>query len=276
MISKNLGNDLNQIVKSARGMMFDQGELAQLTYGAFDIAARSMQEMEEDEVEVTFPIGYNADRTPMSSTRKYRKEQLLSKYQFLAFHQLSINALVQLVTIVETMLGDVLRAVVARYPHKLGAKRTLSIQSVLESTSLEEVHIRATDTLLNELAYKSPAEFAESFQQLLSANLLECPAFHWYMEVKASRDIFIHNRGIANDVYIRKAGSHARVKSGMGLPADIQYFLESYEYCLQIADWLEVELHSRWHSSNYEDSKISQFELPMAPPVTPNQEDSPA
>jgi len=256
-------------------MMFDQGELAQLTYGAFDIAARSMQEMEEEEVEVTFPVGYKPDRTAMSSTRKYRKEQLLSKYQFLAYHQLSVNALVQLVTIVETMLGDVLRAVVVRYPHKLGGKRNLSIQSVLESTSLEEVHLRATDTLLNELAYKSPAEFAESFQQLLSVNILECPAFHRYMEVKASRDIFIHNRGIANDVYVRKAGSHARVKSGVGLPADIQYFLESYEFCLQIADWLEVELHNHWHSSNYEDSKVSQFELPMAPLMTPNQENPP-
>lgn len=94
--------------------MFDQGELAQFTYGAFDIAARSMQKMEEEEVEVTFPVGYKPDRTAMSSTRKYRKEQLLSKYQFLAYHQLSVNALVQLVTIVETMLGDVLRAVVVR------------------------------------------------------------------------------------------------------------------------------------------------------------------
>lgn len=286
MSSINLGNQLNQTVASARGMMFDQGELAQLTYGAFDIAARSMQDMKEDEIEVTFPVGYKPDRTAISSTRTYRKEQLLSKYQFLAFHQLSINALVQLVTIVETMLGDVVRAVVVRYPHKLGGKRSLSIQTVLESTSLEEVHLRATDTLLNELAYKSPAEFAESFQQLLSVNLLECPAFHRYIEVKATRDIFIHNRGIANDVYVRKAGSHARAKSGMRLPSDIQYFLESYEHCLQIADWLEVELHNHWHSSDYENRKISQFELPMIPPVPSsfgnvetedgaNQEDAP-
>ena len=119
--------------------MFDQGELAQLTYGAFDIAARSMQDMQQEEIEVTFPVGYNPDRTAISSTRTYKKDQLLSKYQFLAFHQLSVNALVQLVTLIETMVGDVLRAVVTRYPQKLGGKRTLSIQAVLESTSLEEI-----------------------------------------------------------------------------------------------------------------------------------------
>ncbi|MBL8522625.1 MAG: hypothetical protein JNN20_02935 [Betaproteobacteria bacterium] len=243
--------------------MFDQGELAQLTYGAFDIAARSMQETDQDEIEITFPVGYKADKTAIPSTRKYRKEQLLSKYQFLAFNQLSVNALVHLVTIVETMLGDVVRAVIARYPQKLSGKRTLSIQAVLQSTSLEEVHLRATDALLNELAYKSPAEFAEAVEALLSVNLLECPAFHCYIEVKATRDIFVHNRGISNDVYVRKAGSHARVKSGMVLPVDIQYFLESYEHCLQIADWLEVELHSRWHSSEHEDRENPQLDLPI-------------
>lgn len=255
--------------------MFDQGELAQLTYGAFDIAARNMQSMEQEEIEVTFPIGYKPDKTTIPSTRIYRKEQLLAKYQHLAFHQLTVNALIHLVTLVETMLGDVIRAIVARYPQKLGGKRTLSLQSVLEATSLEEVHLRATDALLNELSYKSPAEFAESMEQLFSINLLECPAFHHYIEIKATRDIFVHNRGIANDVYARKAGSHARVKSGMALPADLQYFLESYEHCLQIADWLEEQLHSRWHSSEYEEKQQPQLKIPLVDPFQSKTETKP-
>lgn len=263
MSSVNLGNLLNQVIFKAKAAMFDQGELTQLTYGAFDIAATSMQNMAEDEIEVTFPVGYKPDRTAIQSKRTYRKEQLLQKYQFLAFNQRSINSIVQLVTIVETMLGDIIRAVVARYPQKLGGKRNISIQAVLESTSLEEVHLRATDTLLNELAYKSPAEFADAMNQLLSVNLLECPAFHHYMEIKATRDIFIHNQGIANDIYARKAGTHMRVNPGMGLPADTQYYLESYEHCLQIAEWLEKQLHERWHSSEYEENNTAQIEIPL-------------
>jgi hypothetical protein len=273
MITPNLGNLLNQIVRDARHAMFDQGELAQLTYGAFDIAARGMQEMQQEEIEVSFPVGYRADRTPIPSTRTYRKDQLLSKYQYLAFHQLSVNALVQLVTLVETMLGDIVRAVVLRYPQKLGGKRNLPIQAVMESTTLEEVHLRATDALLNELAYKSPAEFAESVQPLLSINLLECPAFHRYVEIKATRDIYIHSRGIANDIYVRKSSSHARVKAGMSLPVEIQYFLESYEHCLQVADWLEQELHGHWHSSDFEDRQNPQ--LPLTPTSTESSPNPP-
>lgn len=245
--------------------LFEQGELAQLTYGAFDIAARGMQSSELEEIEVTFPVGYRPDKTAISTTRKYRKEELLGRYQFLAFHQLSVNGLVQLVTILEAMFGDIVRAVTIRYPQKIGSKRTVSLQAVLESTSVEEIHLRATDALLNDLAYKSPLDFADSLEQLHSINLMECPAYHRYIEVKATRDIFIHNRGLANEIYLRKAGSHARVKSGQKLPADIQYFLESYESCLQIAEWLEKQLHDKWHSSDYETRQSTQLQIPLPP-----------
>ena len=263
MVTDNLGNILNRIVASARNALFDQGELAQLTYGAFDIAARSMQESEQEEIEVTFPVGWRPDKQPVNSTRKYKKDELLGRYQLLAFNHLAINGLVQLVTIVEAMLGDIVRTIVSKYPHKLSSKRTITVQAVLESTSIDEVHLRATDSLLNEISYKSPKEFADFMENMLSINLLECAAFHRYMEIKASRDIFIHNRGIANDVYVRKSGSHQRVNTGMQLPADVQYFLESYEYCLQLTEWLEKELHEHWHSSEFEDRKQPQLNMPL-------------
>jgi hypothetical protein len=262
----NVGNSLNQLVSGARSTLFEQGELAQLTYGAFDIAARGMQESEQEEIEVTFPVGWRPDKTPINSTRKYQKNELLGRYQLLAFNHLAINGIIQLVAIVEAMLGDVVRKIILQHPQKLSAKRTISLKSILEAASIEEVHLRATDHLLNEMSYKSPKEFAEFLESMISINLLECPAFHRYMEVKASRDIFIHNRGMVNDVYLRKASSHQRAQSGDRLPADVQYFLESYEFCLQLADWLEIQLHERWHSSEFEER--SQPEL-LGPSESP-------
>jgi len=263
MSDGSLGNQFYRVIDNARGALFDQGELAQLSYGAFDTAAATMNNMAQETIEITFPIGWRADKQPINSTRKYNKQQLLHRYQFLAFHQLAVNGLVQLVTIVEAMLGDIVRAVILKYPQKLGSKRTISLESVLEAASLEDMHLRALDSLLNELSYKSPKDFAESVNELLSINLLECPAFHRYIEVKASRDVFIHNRGIANDVYVRKAGSHVRVRSGMALPADTVYFLESYEYCLQFCEWLEEQLHNKWHSSDFEAQRKRQLEMKL-------------
>ena len=99
MVAENLGNQLNRIVNATQGSLFIHGELAQLTYGAFDIAARFMQASEQEEIEISFPIGYRPNKTPIESTRKYRKEQLQGRYEFLASHQLSLNGLVQMVTL---------------------------------------------------------------------------------------------------------------------------------------------------------------------------------
>ena len=261
MSSENIGNILNRLTVEAKLALFNQGELAELTYGAFDIAAKTLNESKEEEIEFTFPVGYNPDKTAINSTRKYKKAELLSRYQFLAFHQLSINELVQLVTIIEAMFNDIVRAIVLRYPKKLGTKRTLSLKKVLEATSIEDVHLSALNGFLNELSYKSPSEFSESLESLLSINLLECPAFHKYMEIKACRDVFIHNRGVANETYVRKSGTHARVALGSSIPVDNQYFLESYESCIQIAEWLETELHDRWHSSELDERKTAQLEM---------------
>jgi len=263
MNTENLGNQLNSIVRETINMLFGQGEQAQLTYKGLDSVAKEINASEENKIEVVVPVGYRPDRTAIESKHIYRKNELLEKYNFLIFQQLPLNGLVQIVTIVEAMFSDVVRAVIIRYPKKLGSKRTLPLQAVLESTTVEEIHLHATDAFLNELSYKSPIDFSNSVGSILSVNFLECSAFHKYVEIKACRDIFIHNRGIANDIYVRKAGSHARVKSGMVLPVDIQYFLESYEHCLQMVEWLEKELHQHWHSSDLEDRQSDQMEMPL-------------
>lgn len=253
-----------------------------MTYGAFDVAAHNVTESQSEEIEISYPVGYRPDKTPILSTKKYGKDQLLERYQHLAFQRLPVNGLLQMVTTIEALLGDVIRTIITRYPQKLGAKRTISLQMVLEAKTIEDIHLRATDALLNELTYKSPSELAEAMQALLSINLLECPAFHKYIEVKASRDIFIHNRGVANETYLRKTGSHARAQVNQTLPADISYFLESYESCLQLTEWLENELHQHWQSSELEESKnrpkqaVSAFaNQPIAIPEPNEVEPSP-
>ena len=271
MSTVSIGNLLYRLTSAARAFLFDQGELAQLTYGAFDVAAGNLLKIESETIEVSFPVGYRPDRTPIQSTRKYGKDALLGRYQYLAFHQLPLNGLVQLVTIIEALLGDVVRTIITRYPQKLGTKRTITLQHVLEAKTLEDVHLRATDSLLNDLAYKSPSEFAESLASLLSINLLECPAFHRYIELKATRDVFIHNRSVVNDTYLRKAGSHARARAGHTLVVDIPYFLESYEACLQLTEWLESKLHEHWHSSEFEEfrSRPAPVAQPAPEPAVP-------
>jgi hypothetical protein len=248
-----VGNQLYRLIARTRGSLFRLGESSQLAFSAFDWVLRQLASSEIDELELQIPLGLHPNRQAHYSIRKFPKGELVERYGQLANYELAQNSVVQMVAMVEALLGDLLRAVILRYPRKIGEKKSVPIGKLLQSKSIEEIHSSIADAVLNELAYKSPQEFAKEIEPLLTVDLLQSPAYHRYIEIKATRDIIVHNRGLANDIYVRKAGSHSRAVSGQLLTIDNQYFLECYETCLQFTEWLERELHDVWPSSEYEE-----------------------
>jgi len=63
----------------------------------------------------------------------------------------------------------------------------------------------------------------------------------------------IHNKGVASSVYVSKSGMFARVNSGVKMPVDDIYFMESYEYSLKLTEWLERSCHDKWFSEEFEE-----------------------
>jgi len=220
---------------------------------------------DHDKYTLNFPIGVNPDKSPMMGDIVYEKNELLDQFSFLSNNQLALNGVYQLVIIIEAALSDLLRKVILKYPQKIGSKRNIKSILVLSATSIEELQMKTADSILNELAYKSPKEYSKVCEELTSINLLECPAFHKYIEIKATRDVHIHNLGIINDIYLGKADSHARGQLGRQLPVTFQYFLESYEECIKFIEWLEKQAHEIWHSSEYEDRQAAKTAEQGAP-----------
>ena len=54
------------------------------------------------------------------------------------------------------------------------------------------------------------------------------PIENAYTEVKASRDVLVHNAGVINDLYLDKAGKLARGETGEALSLNDKYFDEAY------------------------------------------------
>ncbi len=254
----NLGNKIYQRIYLARTTIYKQGELAQLTYNAFRDSIIKIKNDSREKIEMNYPIGYRSDKSLMSTNHFYMKEELIYTYNYLIDHQVSINGIYQLVTIIEALMGDILREVILEFPEKIGSKKMIDYNCILSASSIEEIHLQVVDLLLNELSYKSPKDFVEECKKFLAVNLWKCTPFHKYIEIKATRDIYLHNQGIANDIYIRKAYSLAREKSGKKLPINPEYFLESYEYCIQITEGLEEALHNKWPSSEFEEYHARQ------------------
>lgn len=241
----------NRIVNTIHNL-FLQSEMAQLTYISFEQMVAFVKSYEKETIPISYPIGFRVDNTPiMSDPREYTKEELYDQYAHLGLNKLPIDSIFQLVTITETMLNDILRFILIQYPNKIPSKRKIDIDKVLKFESLEQTKLYIVDSVLNEIAYKSPKEYAQEFENYVGVNLLENPIFHKYIELKATRDIHIHNQGIANEIYRIKAGVSARVTTDIYLPVDITYFLQSYEVCLKICELLRDEIHNIWPSNLY-------------------------
>lgn len=158
------------------------------------------------------------------------------------------------------MLGDILKDTLIQFPAKISNKKKLDYELVLSAKSLDDIKLAVVNSIINELAYKTPREYGEEFKKYVGIKLLEQLIYHRYIKLKATRDIYIDNQGVANDIYTTKADRLSRVKSGQFLPVDIQYFLQSYENCIQLIEILEEELNNIWPSLKYQKSKTQNFE----------------
>lgn len=260
MTNINFGNSLNQRIRSALFALFEVGEIFQLTYSSFEEMRKRIENDMSEVFTLSYPIGFRPDKTSILGNREYAKKELLDRVSTLSNEKLALNGVYQLITIIEANLGDIIRLIILKYPKKIGSNRTIKSSDILECDNIENLHLKTANAILNELSYKSPKEFAEESKKITTINLLECPAFHKYVEIKATRDIHIHNLGIANELYLSKASTHSRATLGAYLHVNNMYLLESYEACLQLIEWMEEKLHDIWPSSEFEDRRAVKLE----------------
>ncbi|MDB5405670.1 MAG: hypothetical protein JWL84_582 [Rhodospirillales bacterium] len=74
-----------------------------------------------------------------------------------------------------------------------------------------------------ELMFAKPADYLAKAAQVLSIEIPKDRIAN-YLELKATRDVLIHNQGLINRLYIDKAGTKARGQLGDELVIDEDYF----------------------------------------------------
>ncbi len=100
-----------------------------------------------------------------------------------------------------------------------------------------------------ELSYRRVADW---FAYLDGIAKLGCPTpdqIQRLAEIKASRDVLVHNGGIANRIYVEKSGELARFADGELLLLPENYHRESWQLVRDVAravaDAALAKLHTR-------------------------------
>jgi hypothetical protein len=204
----------------------NQYVLAGLVVQSLKQMRKDLKEHEQDETwEFEVP---DKQGDEIALTRDYEQVSGLLKvaYSSDVFKQFMITA----ITVVEDYLQNILRLFLATYPQKLGAsakgieiERKIPLDVILTSSSKEDIVARVIDLHLNSLFYAKPLEYFAYVENTLDITIPGETKAN-YLEAKATRDIIVHNSGIANETYAQKAAKKARAKPGEALDFSEAYF----------------------------------------------------
>jgi hypothetical protein len=132
------------------------------------------------------------------------------------------------VSLFEDFVLDLLRRWLAAYPGSL-AKKQIEFGMVLQAPDKTALTFAVVDRELNELKYERVGEWFAYLERLAKLGCPTSAEANRLAEIKASRDILAHNKGIANAIYVAKAGKLTRCKDGELLEIPEQYLRESWE-----------------------------------------------
>lgn len=114
---------------------------------------------------------------------------------------------VDLISSSEQFFIALIKAVLLKYPHKVG-KIQFTLKEIVETDSTEELVEKAADNFVYKLMYESPQDYLEKMCDLLAVDRLQLrPYWPKYIEAKARRDLGVHNNWVCNDTYVRKVTS---------------------------------------------------------------------
>jgi len=157
-------------------------------------------------------------------------EELKSIYDRFIRRELYENLIVGAVSQFESFLFDVLRVIISTYPQKLTRNiqgvdtlKTIPISILLESENLDNALSEVIERRLNDVSYAKPKDYLEYFGNITTVDTTD-PAFMDYIEIKAARDLVIHNSGVINDVYLGKVGKKKRGELNQKIEIDSEYF----------------------------------------------------
>ncbi|NTG32644.1 hypothetical protein G6K91_00050 [Agrobacterium rhizogenes] len=145
-----------------------------------------------------------------------------------------VRSIVFLITLAEDYLAANIRRVLRAYPQKLmistkGKKLgdsdqyTIDVRDLLAAGSLDAVIEQLAAQRVRDAVYATPQQYLTYFKAVCGVEFKEA-TWREYVEIKATRDLFVHADGRVNEIYLEKAGQQARFGLGEKVTVDPAYF----------------------------------------------------
>lgn len=131
---------------------------------------------------------------------------------------------VQVTTVLEAFLFDFLLLLLANDPRHFAPKKQIEVGVALSAPDRQALILLIAERELNELKYDRPTAWFDYMNKLVNIGCPTKDEIERIAEMKACRDLLIHNSGMVNKTYLDKAGAKARHAIGDKVVIDRRYF----------------------------------------------------
>jgi hypothetical protein len=158
---------------------------------------------------------------------------------------------VQLTTMLEAFVFDFLRLLLTNDTRHLAQRKQIEVGVVLAAADKEAIVWLIVERELNDLKYDRPKAWFDYLNKVVN---LGCPTeddIERIAEMKAARDLIIHNSGIVNAIYLDKAGTKARYALGETAVIDRAYFDDCWALAKRLVDDIAAAAKRRFSKGSF-------------------------
>jgi hypothetical protein len=218
-------------------------EFKAVTQLAYKVGA----EFGQSEPRANFRIGYSQFAGSIGLADKdFSASELVSEFQGAEDEYLLSFVLQHQVAIFENLFFDILKALLFDHPVRLPKDRQIEYSTILNAATRDDIIVELVDREINYLRYKPVRDWFSYLERQVSKCAVPPDLVARIAEVKATRDLLVHNDGKVNLTYVRKAEPYARAKIGETISVGGLYTRDVWQLLssvtLMILDFLAAEI----------------------------------
>ena len=157
---------------------------------------------------------------------------------------------IQLLSKFEAFFFDLLKILLTERPVRLPKDKKITYGAIVECGDLNELLEKLVAKELNELKYRPVKDWFEQLQKIVHISSPSEKQIDSLVEMKASRDLIIHNSGIINEVYIRKVGAFGRGRLGETISLPERYLRQTFNLLTTIIRDVSESTGAKLQASN--------------------------
>jgi hypothetical protein len=157
-----------------------------------------------------------------------------------------VLSLLYLVAIFESYLVDIVREILLTCPDALKSGRQFTAEAIIKLGEQKQIISYLAEKEIDDLLYKSFPDVVDYFDKKFNINLnASGVSAENIVEILATRNIHVHNRGIVNQRYLESVRG-SKLKAGTYKPVTREYLRDSIGLISTLVEFINTEVQGKY------------------------------